>query len=124
MCDVFDAYILEKPENLSDMEKSYIRQHCELGMSSLEGFDIPKKYMKVVMQHHERLDGSGYPKGLKGDEICYNARIVIIADVLDAITSFRPYKKPEKLEAAINILRNDEKKYPQELIPILEKMLF
>nr|WP_312577536.1 HD domain-containing phosphohydrolase [Sedimentibacter sp.] len=75
------------------------------------------------LQHHERLDGSGYPKGLKGYEICLNARIVMIADVFDAITSGRPYKRSQEMESAIRILRNDQEKYPQELITLLEEIL-
>ncbi|WP_347488533.1 HD domain-containing phosphohydrolase [Desulfoscipio sp. XC116] len=115
--------IIQKPGNLTGMETSCIRQHCELGMSSLEGFDFPKEYADIIMQHHERLDGSGYPKGLKGEEICHNARIVMIADVVDAITSFRPYRQPRNMDAAIRELRNGKEKYPQELIYLLEKIL-
>lgn len=105
--------IIQKPGPLSDMEMAYIRQHCELGMSSLEPLNLPKECTDIVLQHHERLDGSGYPKGLKGDEICRNARIVMIADAVDAITSGRPYKSPRKMGAAIRILRNEGEKYSQ-----------
>ncbi|MEA4846345.1 MAG: HD domain-containing phosphohydrolase [Clostridiaceae bacterium] len=115
--------IIQKPGRLTDMEMVYMRQHCELGMSSLEPFCLPKKCTDIVLQHHERLDGSGYPKGLRGDEICRNARIVMIADAADAITSGRPYKQPRKIDAAIKILRNEKEKYSQELITLLEKIL-
>lgn len=115
--------IIQKPESLTDMEMSLVRQHCELGMSSLESFNLPKEYMDIVMQHHERLDGSGYPKGLKGSEIGRNARIVMIADAVDAITSYRPYRQPQSMDVAIKKLRNEDDKYPQELISLLEKIL-
>lgn len=115
--------IIQKPESLTDMEMSLVRQHCELGMSSLESFNLPKEYMDIVMQHHERLDGSGYPKGLKGSEIGRNAKIVMIADTFDAITSYRPYRQPQSMDVAIKKLRNEDDKYPQELISLLEKIL-
>jgi putative nucleotidyltransferase with HDIG domain len=115
--------IIQKPGSLNDMEMVYIRQHCELGMSSLEPYCLPKECTDIVLQHHERLDGSGYPKGLKGDEICRNARIAMIADAVDAITSGRPYKQAQEMDAAIKILRSDEEKYSQELVSLLEKIL-
>ncbi len=116
-------FIIQKPEPLSDIEMVYMRQHCELGVSSLEPFNLPKACTDIVLQHHERQDGSGYPKGLKGDEICHNAQIVMIADVIDAITSGRPYKQQQEMGAAIKILRINEKKYPQELVTLLTKIL-
>lgn len=115
--------IIQKPGPLTEIEMVYMRQHCELGMSSLEPFNLPKECTDIILQHHERLDGSGYPKALKGDEICRNARIVMIADAVDAITSGRPYKQPQEMEVAVKILRNDEEKYHQELITLLEKIL-
>jgi len=115
--------IMQKPGPLNDMEMDYMRQHCELGKSSLEPFRLPKECTDIVLQHHERLDGSGYPKGLKGDKICRNARIVMIADVVDAITSGRPYKPVQEMDAAIKILRNDEGKYSKEFVSVLEKIL-
>lgn len=115
--------IIQKPGPLNDMEMVYIRQHCELGMSSLEQFCLPKECTDIVLQHHERLDGSGYPKGLKRDAICRNARIVMIADVVDAITSHRPYKKPQEMDAAINIVRSDKEKYSHKLVSLMEKIL-
>jgi len=116
-------HILQSPERLTIEEMFLVRKHCELGVSSLEGFDLPKEYLNIAMQHHERLDGSGYPKGLKKDEICRNAKIAMVADTVDAITSFRPYRQPEPLDVAIKELRNGEEKYPQELISLLEKIL-
>ena len=104
--------ILEKKEPLSDIEMSFIIQHCELGVSSLEGFEFPEEYTDIVLQHHERLDGSGYPNGLKGDEISQNAKIVMIADVADSITSFCPNSEPQNMEVGIKI-KNKPEKYPK-----------
>ena len=115
--------IIEKLEPLTDTEKNYIRQHCELGMSSLKTFDLPEECTDIVLQHHERLDGSGYPKGLKKDEICRNAKIVMVADAVDAITSGRPYRLPRELDTAINILRIEGEKYSEDLVTLIEKVL-
>lgn len=115
--------IIQKPGALNDMEMVYIRQHCEMGMSSLEPFCLPKECTDIVLQHHERLDGSGYPKGLKEDDICRNAKIVMIADTVDAITSGRPYKQAQEMGAAIKVLRSNEEKYSKEFISVLEKIV-
>lgn len=115
--------ILEKKEPLFDIEMSFIIQHCELGVSSLEGFEFPEKYTDIVLQHHERLDGSGYPNGLKDREISSKAKIVIIADVADSITAFHPQSKPQNMEVAIKELRDKPEKYPQDLVGLLEKIL-
>lgn len=115
--------ILEKKEPLSDIEMSFIIQHCELGVSSLEGFEFPEKYTDIVLQHHERLDGSGYPNGLKDREISSKAKIVIIANVADSITAFHPQSKPQNMEVAIKELRDKPEKYPQDLVGLLEKIL-
>lgn len=115
--------IIQKPIPLNDMEKTCIRQHCELGMSTLKSFGFPKESTDIVMQHHERLDGSGYPAGLKGDEISRGARIVMIADVMDAITSGRPYKQVQEMDTALAILKSDEGKYFKEYVSVLEKIL-
>ena len=114
--------ILQKEAPLTETEMELVKQHCELGLSSLAGFDLPKEYMDVVLQHHERMDGSGYPKKLKGEVISYNARIVMVADAVDGITSSRPYKKARTMRQAIDILR-EEKKYAPELIGLAENVL-
>lgn len=115
--------IVQKPGPLSDVEIACIHQYCELGVSSLKPFNLARECTDIVLQHQERLDGSGYPKGLRGDEICRNAKIVMIADAFDAITSGRPYREPEETGAAIEILRDKEGRYSQELITLLEQIL-
>lgn len=115
--------IIQKPGSLTDIEINSMRQHCELGLNLLEPFSLSKECTDIVLQHHERLDGSGYPNGLKEDEICRSAKIVMIADAVDAITSVRPYKQPKEIDTAIRILRSDEEKYSKELVDLLQNML-
>jgi len=115
--------IILKSEILTDMEMALLRQHCELGMSSLVSVSFPREYLDVVTQHHERLDGSGYPKGLKGDEISRNAKIAIVADVVDDISSARPGRLAQPMEAVIWHLKTENEKYPQEYVAVLEEVL-
>jgi putative nucleotidyltransferase with HDIG domain len=114
--------ILQKPGPLTDMETKYMRQHCELGMNSLISFTLPSEILDIVIQHHEYLDGTGYPKGLMGETISRYAQIVMISDIFDGITSARPYKEALSIEEAIHIL-HDAKKYPQDLVHLLENVL-
>lgn len=115
--------VIQKPESLNKTEMACIRKHCVLGVNALEKCSMPGECLDIVLQHHERLDGSGYPRGLKKGEICRNAQIVMIADVVDAITSYRPYKPVRKIDTALEILRTDEEKYSQDLVSVLEKLL-
>lgn len=115
--------IIEKPGTLNDTETVFMQQHCELGMSSIETYCLPKECTDIILCHHERLDGSGYPKGIRGDDICLNARIAMIADTVDAITSERPYRKSQEIDTAIKILNDEKEKYSQELVLLLKKLL-
>jgi len=115
--------IIQKPKHLSHQEVVFIRRHCELGVSSLDLCCLPKECTDIVLQHHERLDGSGYPRSLIKNEISPNAKIVMIADVVDAITSGRPYRASREMGEAIKILRNDKGRFCGELVTILEKMM-
>ncbi len=86
------AEILSKPGKISESEFSLIKQHPQAGYDILEGIDFNWPVADIVLQHHERLDGSGYPNGLKGDEILLEARIIGVADVIEAMASHRPYR--------------------------------
>lgn len=114
--------ILQKTDKLTETEQCIVRQHCDLGASSLQGY-LPKTYIDVVMNHHERLDGSGYPKGLKENDISLNVRIVIVADVADSITSYCPYHQPRDMKFAMDKLKSEKTKYPQDLVLMLDRML-
>jgi len=84
--------ILSKPIRLSEIEFSLIRNHTRYGWEILHNIYFPWPIADIVLQHHERLDGSGYPQGLKGDEILLEARIITVADVVEAMSSDRPYR--------------------------------
>lgn len=95
------AEILNKPGALSENEFSLIRRHSQAGYEILKGIDFPWPVAEAVMQHHERMDGSGYPDGLFGDAIGVMARIIAVADVVEAMASHRPYRPALGIEAAV-----------------------
>lgn len=98
------AEILAKPGRLNDPEFQIIRQHAQMGYEVLSGIPFPWPIAEMIWQHHERLDGSGYPRGLSKGQICLEARILAVADVFDAITSHRPYRPARYQEAAVQEL--------------------
>lgn len=89
---VADA-VLSKPGPLNDAEWTEMKRHPELGYRMLNGIDFLRDAAEVVYTHHERFDGAGYPRGLKGEEIPLGARIFAVVDAYDAMTSHRPYRK-------------------------------
>jgi PAS domain S-box-containing protein len=95
------AEILNRPGRLSKDEFGIIRAHPDAGYDILSGVDFPWPIASMIIQHHERMDGSGYPQGLKGDEIVEEARILAVADVVEAITSHRPYRPSLGLDIAL-----------------------
>lgn len=84
--------ILYKPGALNDEERGRMAKHPEIGAEIVRGIEFLEEPAKVVRSHHERWDGSGYPDGLRGDEIPLAARVFAVADVLDALTTDRPYR--------------------------------
>lgn len=96
------AEILSKPGKLNDIEYMMIKMHPQAGYDILKGIDFPWPIAQMVLQHHERLDGSGYPQGIKGDQIILEARILSVADVVEAMSSFRPYRPGLGIEAALD----------------------
>ena len=101
--------ILLKPGKLTDDEMVIMRQHATIGYQILHGSTSPLMQMAATIAHchHEKFDGSGYPRGLRGEDIPLVGRIVAVADVFDALTSERPYKKAWPLEHAIKFLREN-----------------
>lgn len=93
--------ILTKPGKLSQIERMYIEQHAEAGYDLLKGVPFPWPIAEIVYQHHERMDGSGYPRGLEGAAILLQARILAVADTLEAMASHRPYRPAFSIEAAL-----------------------
>jgi len=96
------AEILTKPTKLSGIEFSLVQEHSRSGYEMLKEVESPWSLAEIVYQHHERINGSGYPRKLKGNEILLEARILAVADVVEAIASHRPYRPSLGLEAAIN----------------------
>jgi len=99
--------ILLKPGKLTDAEFATMRTHVALGVDIIKQSDWLQGARDVIEGHHEKFDGSGYLRGLKGEQIPLNARIFAIVDVFDALTSRRPYKAPMPLEEALAIIRRD-----------------
>ncbi|MES9898370.1 MAG: HD domain-containing phosphohydrolase [Sedimenticola sp.] len=95
------AEILSKPTKLNDMEYSFIKSHPQVGYDILKDIKFPWPIAEIAHQHQERLDGTGYPQGLKGDQICLEARIVAVADVIEAMSSHRPYRPSLGIEKAL-----------------------
>ncbi len=98
------AEILNRPGKLSDHEFGLIKTHAQVGYDIIKHVDFPWPVARMVRHHHERMDGSGYPDGLKGEDIILEARILAVADVVEAITAHRPYRPALGIEAGIGEL--------------------
>jgi HD-GYP domain-containing protein (c-di-GMP phosphodiesterase class II) len=86
------AEILSKPGQLSEIEHTLIKDHPQVGYEILKEIEFPWPVAQIVLQHHERIDGSGYPAGLCGEDILVEARTLAVADVVEAMASHRPYR--------------------------------
>jgi PAS domain S-box-containing protein/putative nucleotidyltransferase with HDIG domain len=95
------AEILSKPTKLTNLEFSLIKEHSQIGYEMLKNVESPWPLAQIVYQHHERMDGSGYPRNLKGVEIIMEARIMAVADVVEAMASHRPYRPSLGIDAAL-----------------------
>lgn len=100
--------ILSKPKGLTGMEHDFIKLHPQSGYKMLKEAELPYPVAEIVLQHHERLDGSGYPKGLKENEILREARILAVADVVAAMVSPRPYRPGHKIDAALDEIKKNK----------------
>lgn len=97
-------HILQKAEALTDAEYAIVKTHPSIGSRLLGGHPLAEMVTSAAKDHHERLDGTGYPNGLRGDQLSLTARIVSIADAFDAMTSTRPYRKGMSVEQALGRL--------------------
>ncbi|GAB4508751.1 MAG: hypothetical protein Tsb0026_07840 [Sulfuricaulis sp.] len=95
------AEILSRPGKLSEAEFNLIKAHPQVGYDIIKGIEFPWPVAQMILQHHERLDGSGYPQGLKGDAISLEARILAVADVVEAMASHRPYRPGLGMDKAL-----------------------
>ena len=100
--------ILYKKDKLTEGEFEYIKQHVAFGVELLRKYKISEDIYRIVEQHHERDDGTGYPRGWKDNEICEEAKILRYADVYDALTSNRAYRKKYTKKKAIEIMMKEE----------------
>ena len=98
---VVPAEILSKPGKLSDLEMGLIKMHSQAGHDILQGVEFPWDIATMVLQHHEHLDGSGYPAGLQGEAIMPEARVLAVADAVEAMASHRPYRPGLGLDKAL-----------------------
>ncbi len=118
------ASILNKPGKLSNIEWELIKTHPTETDNILKNNKTMEYCRKIILQHHERMDGSGYPKGLEGEEIMMEARIIAVADVVEAMTSYRPYRPALGLETAIKeITKNKGKLYDEPVVKACMKVL-
>jgi PAS domain S-box-containing protein/putative nucleotidyltransferase with HDIG domain len=109
--------ILSKPGKLSDMEFNLIKAHPQYGYDIVKGMDFPCNIAKTVLQHHERLDGSGYPNQLKGEDMILEAKILAVADVVEAMVAHRPYRPALGLDKALEeISKNTGKLYDPDVV--------
>ena len=111
------AEILSKPGRITDLEFGLIKVHPQAGYDILKGIDFPWPIAQMVLQHHERLDGSGYPQGLKGEAILLEARILSVADVVEAVSAHRPYRPGLGIDVALEeITKNREIFYDPQAV--------
>lgn len=99
------AELLSKPTKLSEIEYLLVQTHPQVGYDILKDIEFPWPVADIAHQHHECIDGSGYPQGLKGNEICLEARIVAVADAVEAISSHRPYRASLGIQVALDEIR-------------------
>jgi putative nucleotidyltransferase with HDIG domain len=102
------AEILSKPTKLTNTEFSIIKEHSKSGYEMLKDVESPWPLAEIVYEHHERMNGSGYPRNLKGDEILMEARIMAVADVVEAIASHRPYRPSLGIETALEEIEKNK----------------
>ena len=102
------AEILSKPRRLSQIEFNLIKTHSQVGYDVLKAIDFPWPVAKIVLQHHERVDGSGYPHNLLGKEIMLEAKILGVADVVEAMASHRPYRPALGVDAALKEIESNK----------------
>lgn len=95
------AEILSKPGRLTNLEFGIIKAHTEIGADLVRTIDFPWPISNIILQHHERLDGSGYPRGIAGDEILLEARLIGVADTVEAMSSHRPYRAALGIDRAL-----------------------
>lgn len=118
------AEILTKPSRLSEFEEKLMQEHAEHGYELLKDIDFPWPIADIVHQHHERMDGSGYPFGIKGEKILPGARILAVADTLEAMSTHRPYRPAVGLPSAVDEIKKESGKQLDEVVVAAAVKLF
>jgi HD-GYP domain-containing protein (c-di-GMP phosphodiesterase class II) len=117
--------ILTKPGDLKEVEWEMIKSHPEVGFEQiLEGTDFPWPVAEMTLHHHERLDGSGYPHGLEGNELSLEVRILGVCDVVEAMSTRRPYRSALTREEVLAEVKSGKgNKYDPRVVDVIEKMI-
>lgn len=109
--------LLTKPAKLTPVEFEIIKEHPRIGFDLIKDIDFPYPIHEIILQHHERLDGSGYPLGLKKEEILLESKILAVADVVDAMSSHRPYRPAHKMDKVIEeLIQNIDILYDRDVV--------
>ena len=117
------AEILSKPTKLTDIEFSFMKAHAQYGYEILKDVESPWSLAEIVLQHHERINGSGYPRGLKGNDILLEAHIIAVADVVESMASYRPYRPAKGIDAALEeIEKNKGILYDEQVVEVCLKL--
>ena len=115
--------IIKKVDNRSKEEEVIYKNHCNLGCSMVANVIESPIVKSIISQHHERLDGSGYPNKLKGDEITKHAQIVMVADAFDSATLYSPLKKSREPQCFLNEMLENKDKFPEEIVKCLIEIM-
>ncbi len=117
------AEILSKPTLLTENELDMIKSHPQIAYDILKTIEFPWPVAKIILQHHERMDGSGYPQGLKEKDILLGARILAVSDVVEAMSSHRPYRAAHGIDKALEeILKNKGILYDPDVVDVCLKL--
>ena len=115
--------VVVKTDKLFEIEFNLIKNHPKTGCEILKKVDFPWPVAEIVFQHHEKIDGSGYPRGLKRDDILIEAKILCVADVVEAMSSYRSYRPAISMDVTLNeILKNKDILFEPEVVDACLKL--
>ncbi|MBN2144421.1 MAG: HD domain-containing protein, partial [Candidatus Aureabacteria bacterium] len=118
------AEILSKPSKLNDLEMNIVKLHPEIGHEILSSIEFPWPITRIILEHHERIDGSGYPRGIKGRDMLLESKILSVADVVEAMASHRPYRPSLGMKSALEeICKNKGRFYDRDVVEACVKVL-